>query len=256
MSITVLRDTPKITADIRAWKREAGSKLWVLDGEFTNILLNQWYLDLFTSMQPPYPTTPSLSLSNIAFGYGVSPTFARTDTALKQEWTSTIATLTSASGTSAGTTSLSVTALPMMLGAPMEGTGGVTHVVLGNAGTPQTLTVTPMVAAGGTTLTVSAFTPNQNWPIGTPILLNDTTIHVPQRPSTALTTFPNPNPDPVSATYSFVLSAAANTVPITFTEAALIYANNSKAASHVALSYTKDSNTDLLIQYTLTRSTT
>jgi hypothetical protein len=140
-----------------------------------------------------------------------------------------------------------VTALPL-------GLGNNVAVTLGASGTPQALNVTPAVASGATNLTVTSFTPNQNWPIGTPIIYTDTSIHVPQRMSLVLGS--TSAADPVSGTWSFYLPASANSVPFTFTEAGLIYNANTKFMSHLGFAYTKTGNTDLRIDYTLNRSTT
>ena len=249
MGLTIIRhrieDPAPIKGSMRVWERTPGSRLWRYQGDYSNILVNQWYLDLFAGLAN-YPPATNLSPANLALGYGVSPTFTRTDTALKLEWSTTIATLTVASGTVA-TTSLTVTTLPL-------GLANLVSVTLGASGTPQTLTVTPAVASGATNLTVSSFTPNQNWPIGTPIIYNDVTVHVPQRPSLVLGT--TNATDPVSGTFSYYLPASANTSPLTFTEAGLVYAGNTKFMSHVAFAYTKNGNTDLRIDYTLNRSLT
>jgi hypothetical protein len=250
VGLTIIRhdieDTASLHGFMRVWAREKGSKIWRLDYEAENILVNQWYLDLFAQIQPTPPGGMNLTPNNIALGYGVSPTFARPDTVLKQEWTSTIGTLTIASGTVA-TTSLTVTALPF-------GLANNVSVTLGNTGTPQVLNVTPAVLSGATNLTVTSFVPNQNWPVGTPIIYVDNTVHVPQRPSIVLGS--TNSTDPVSGTWSYYLPASANSVPFTFTEAGLVYNTNTKFMSHVAFSYTKNGNTDLRIDYTLTRSST
>jgi hypothetical protein len=241
-----LEDITRLRGFMRVWARDKGSKLWKLDYEAENILVNQWYTDMFQQIQPTPPGGMNLSPNNLALGYGVSPTFTRPDTALKQEWSTTVATLTVASGTVA-TTSLTVSALPL-------GIANNISVTLGNTGTPQTLNVTPAVLAGATNLTVTSFTPNQNWPIGTPIIYSDVTIHVPQRPSIVLGGYNTT--DPVFGTWSYYLPASANSVPFTFTEAGLVYNSNTKLMSHVAFSYTKNGNTDLRIDYILTRSST
>jgi hypothetical protein len=249
MGITVVRhrieEPAPLKGSMRVFERTPGG-LWRYQGDFDNILLNQWYLDLFAQIQPSPPGGMALSPANLALGYGVAPAFARTDTGLKQEWSSTIATLTVVSGTVA-TTSLTVTALPLGLALNAS-------ITLGNTGTPQVLTVSPAVLSGATNLTVTSFTPNQNWPIGTPIIYTDNTIHVPQRMSIVLGS--TNTADPVSGTWSFYLPASANSVPFTFTEAGLVYNTNAKFMSHVAFAYTKSGNTDLRIDYTLTRSST
>jgi hypothetical protein len=230
---------------MRAYERPEGSRIWRHVGDFPNIVLNQWYADFFPQLMPDPPGGMSLALLNLALGYAPSPAFVRTDTGLTMEWSTTVATLTVASGVAAGTTSLTVSALPLKI--PNAHT-----VVLGAApGTPQTLTLTADANPAATTLAVAAFTPNQNWPIGTPIIFNDITYHVPQRLSNIIG-FTDPT-DPPNVTASFYLPASGNSEPLTFTEAGLLYNTNTKFASHAAFAYTKSGNTDLRLDYNIVR---
>lgn len=241
-----LNDPAPLEGEMRIFARPAGSRLWRYDGTFKNILLNQWYLDLFAQLQPSPPGGITIAPTNLALGYWPTPAFARTDTALNGEWTSTVTQLTVASGV-VPITSLSVNKLPI----PIANGASVT---LGVSGTPQVLTVNPGEAAAATSLRVNSFTPNTNRPIGTPITYVDSSIWVPQRMSVVLGT--TNASDPVSGTWSFYLPASSNTVSITFTEAGLVYNANTTFMSHVAFAYTKSGNTDLRIDYVLTRTTT
>lgn len=239
-------DEFRLKGTMRVFERKEGSKIWTFAGDFSNILLNQFYLDLFTQLQPGAPGGVSLALANLALGYGAGATFNRPDTGLVLEWSTTIATLTSATGVAAINT-LATTAIPMAL------SNGVT-VTLGASGTPQNLTVNPGEVSGATSVRVNSFTPNQNWPIGTPVIYSDITKHIPQRLSVVIGT--TSAVDPVSGTWSFYLPASANSIPVTFTEAGLLYQANIKFGSHVAFAYTKAANTDVTINYTITRSLT
>jgi acetyl-CoA carboxylase carboxyltransferase component len=102
---------------------------------------------------------------------------------------------------------------------------------------------------------VNSFTPNAGNSAGAyTVSYTDTTIWVPQRLNIILGG--TSAVDPVSGNWDFYLSASANTVAMTFTEAALYYQSNSKAMSHVSFAYVKATNSDLRLSYVLTRTST
>lgn len=248
MGITLLkRDHPEIKGVLRAFDRPEGSRIWRPAGEWENIVLNQFYIDLFSLMSAG---SPVLNVAALALGVKASPTFARTDTGLIEEWINPVATITTQinNGT-VGVTSIACT-------------GGVKGQIPTGAniqlGTGQTVVTNGVTNDGATSITVVAFTANQNYIVGTAINVTDWT---PQRCSTTLTT--PTNTDPPSNVWSFYLAAAANVASVIFTEAGLMYSNPSlvaggagKFATHVAFSYTKLITTDLRLDYTLQRTLT
>lgn len=247
MELRSLFERDPLVGEMRVFSRPEGSRIWRYDDTFKNILLNQWYLDLFAQLQPSPPGGMVLSPANLALGYRPSPAPARTDTALSLEWSTAVGDHVGNLGTSAITT-VPISALPIALA------NGVT-VVLQGAGAPQNMTVNPGEAAGATTVRVNSFSPNAGNGTGSyAIYYSDTAIWVPQRMSLVLAT--TSAVDPVSGTWSFYLPASSNTTAITFTEAGLVYNSNVKFMSRVAFAYTKSSNTDLRIDYVLTRTTT
>jgi hypothetical protein len=232
---------------LHVYERTEGANDWRYQGSFDNILLNQWYLDLFAQLQPSPPGGIILSPANLALGYGVTPTFLRPDTGLKHEWDQVVGSGAGALGGSPITT-VPVTAIPIPIG------NGVT-VVLQGAGAAQNLTVNPGEASGATTIRVNSFTPNAGNSAGAyTVSYTDTTIWVPQRMNIILGGVSVT--DPVSGNWDFYLAASANTVAMTFTEAGLVYQGNTKFMSHVAFAYVKSSNADLRLSYVLTRTTT
>jgi hypothetical protein len=247
-SIITIAEREPLVGEMRVWERTAEPRgLWRPVGRFKNILLNQWYLDLYGQLQPSPPGGIVLSPANLALGYGVTPTFLRPDTGLKAEWSTAVGTGPGNLGTSAITT-VPVTAIPIPLA------NGVT-VVLDGAGADQNMTVNPGEAAGATQVRVNSFSPNTGNGTGAyAVRYTDTSIWVPQRMTIILGS--TNSSDPVSGTWSFYLPASANTVALTFTEAGLVYQSNTKFMSHVAFAYTKSGNTDLRIDYVLTRTTT
>jgi hypothetical protein len=247
MITTKIFERDPFVGEMRVFSRPEGSRLWRYNDTFKNILLNQWYLDLFAQLQPSPPGGMVLSPANLALGYGVTPTFTRPDTGLKREWSQVVGSGAGALGGSP-ITAVPVTAIPLAIA------NGAT-VVLQGGGAAQNLTVNPGEASGATSVRVNSFTPNAGNSAGAyTVSYTDTTIWVPQRMSIVLGS--TNAADPVSGTWSFYLPASSNTVALTFTEAGLVYNANVKFMSHVAFAYTKSGNTDLRIDYVLTRTTT
>jgi hypothetical protein len=232
---------------LRAYDRPEGSRIWRPVGEWDNIVLNQFYIDLFTLMSG---ASPVLNIGALALGVKASPAFARTDTGLTKEWQNPVALLTTSIANGAvGVTSLACTG--GVKGAIATGT----NILLGT-GPGQTVVTNGATADGATSITVVSFTSSQLQPINAPIAVSDWT---PQRMSVSLVT-PN-NADPPSNVWSFYLAAAANVANVVFTEAALMYQTPSLVAggsgtfaTHVAFSYTKVVSTDLRLDYTLQRT--
>jgi hypothetical protein len=256
--MAVTRDrTPglKVHGNFRGYERRVGEKLWRPVFEADNVVLNQWYIDLFGQIDAapadrPGGVDPEFSL--MALGYGVNPTTStpanlpplRTDTQLVFEWSNTVAKLTTARTNAGGPyTTLPCTPLPLAIAS------GATIVLNG-----QTLTLTATAALGATSITVASFTPvlGHDDPIGTGIVYTDITIHVPQRLSLVVGVI-SPS-DPPSVTLSYFLPAASNSTPITFTEAGLLYTSGiAQFGTHVGFAYTKGGNTDLRVDYFLAR---
>jgi hypothetical protein len=247
VGVVQLIEYEPLAGELRIFERTPPSRIWRFAGTFPNILLNQWYLDLYGQLQPAPPGGVSPSPANLAIGYGVSPAFARTDTALKHEWDQVVGSGPGALGGSAITT-VPVSAIPLAIA------NGAT-VVLQGGGAAQNLTVNPGEASGATSVRVNSFTPNAGNSAGAyTVSYTDITIWVPQRTSIILGGVNAA--DPVSGNWDFYLPASANTTPVTFTEAGLVYQANTKFMSHLAFSYVKSGNTDLRLSYVLTRTLT
>lgn len=240
------RERLGITGILRAWDRPTGKRLWRPAGEWSNIVVNAFYNDLFSAMSGG---APALNVLACALGVGVSPTFARADVGLKTEWANPVALLSTAiaNGATGQTTLLCAAGCPAALASG-------TNLLLGS----QTLVTNGATAAGATSITVITFTAAALYSIGTAINVSDWT---PQRLPTSLTTAAPA--DPPAMTWSFYLAAAANVATVAFTEAGMLY--NAPAltpggagtfASHVAFVYSKLINTDLRLDYTLQRSNT
>lgn len=252
MGLTIVKrrfERPQIEGVLKAWDRPAGSRIWRPAGDWSNIVLNQFYVDLFTAMSG---SSPALNVLACALGVQLSPTFARTDTGLNDEWANPVGLLSTSIANGA------VGQVTLLVAAGVHGqipTG--TNLLLGT-GPGQALVTNGVTADGATSITVNSFTSSQLQPIGANIVVSDWT---PQRLPTSLTTATPA--DPPSNTWSFYLAAAANVASVVFTEAAILYSNPSmvslgagKAATHVAFSYTKLINTDLRLDYTLQRTLT
>jgi hypothetical protein len=227
---------------IVAYERKVGTRLWTPVLESENVILDGWYNDFFAQVANSPLDRPGgmdLGFMNLALGYQDSPTFDRTDLGLAFEWSNVFTKLTMATGTSP------ITTLHVQP-SPIEVASGDT-ITLGT----QNLTTTSAVAIGDTTIAVASFTPSINYPIGRAVVYNAPLIYVPQRLPFSVG-IPDIS-DPPSVVMSYFLPAAANSKPIRFTEAALVYNTNSFFASHVAFAYTKDSNTDLRIDYLISR---
>lgn len=238
-----LDDVLRAKGSLRAYERPAGTDIWRPAFEADNVVLNQWYVDLFgqISASPadrPGGVDPEFSL--LALGYGVAVSPARTDTVLGHEWSSSVTRLTVATA-AVPTTVLNVQALPLAIAAGEPIGVGINSPVLSAPASP-----------GDTTITVVSYTPSAVYPIGTSVTYVNPTIHVPQRLALVVGTI-DPT-DPPSVTISYFLPAASNSEPITFTEAGLLYTSGSPLfGTHVAFSYTKGGNTDLRVDYLLSR---
>lgn len=250
MGLTIVKrhDRPQVEGVLRAYDRPAGSRIWRPAGAWRNIVLNQFYVDLFSLMSAG---SPVLNVGALALGVKASPVFARTDTGLTKEWINPVATLsTQIANGATGVTSLATA-------------GGVQGQIPTGAnivlGTGQTVVTNGVTNDGATSITVVSFTASQLYAVGTTVNVSDWT---PQRVSPSLTT--PTNTDPPSNVWSFYLAAAANTASVIFTEAGLMYQNPSlvagsgvgKFATHVAFAYTKLVTTDLRLDYTLQRTLT
>lgn len=257
--MTILRDRMKMDGSLGVFEREVGSKIWRPAGTFDNIVLDSFYNALFNVMAAG-ASPKNLAIGALALGYGVSPAFARADggvlgtsNPLKNEWITAAASLTTqiTNGT-VGVTTLACTGASACAPALPSGT----HLQLG---TGQTVTTNGATAAGATSITVNAFTASATYPVGTAINVTDWTA---QRMAPTLTT--PTTTDPPQMVWSFYLAAAANVIAITFTEAALLFNGPSLAAggsvvdfaTHVAFAYSKPTNTDVRLDYTLARSLT
>jgi hypothetical protein len=250
MGLTVIRkviERPPIEGVLRAYDRPAGSRIWRPAGEWKNIVLNQFYIDLFSLMS----SGPNiLNIGALALGVKASPAFARTDTGLTKEWQNPVALLTTQINNGAtGVTSLACTG--GVKGAIATGTN-----ILLDAG--QTVVTNGATADGATSITVNSFTASQLYAVNTTISVSDWT---PQRMSVTLAT--PTNTDPPLNVWSFYLAAAANVANVVFTEAGLLYNSPSLVAggagswaTHVAFAYTKLVTTDLRLDYTLQRTNT
>jgi hypothetical protein len=247
MGIELLRDRTALEGILRVWDRPAGGRIWRSAGEWHNIVLNQFYIDLFVAM------SSGAWIGNIgamALGVKASPAFVRTDTGLTKEWLNPVATLTTQITSGAtGVVALAVT-------------GGVRGAIASGTqlqlGAGQTVVTSGAVADGATSIPVTSFTATSTYTVGTAVNVLDWT---PQRMGVTLTT---PNvADPPSNVWSFYLAAAANVANVVFTEAGLMYTTPSlvaggagKFATHVAFAYTKNVNTDTRFDYTLQRALT
>lgn len=237
---------PGIKGYFDAFEREAGSEIWRLVDRFPNIVLNGFYNDLFSVM---YQGTAVLQINAMALGYGVAPTFNRTDTSLAVEWNNPVTTLAVALVSGTAYTSLSIAATPVLI--PINSTIQL--------GTGQTVTTSADTAVNATTVAVTSFTASQAYAIGTGL---NVTTWTPQR--SAITLWTPTTTDPPQATWSFYFPAASNQLAITFTEAGLLYKTSSLTpagspsnfATHAAFAYTKNPNSDLRLDYTLARSLT
>lgn len=239
---------------LRAYERREGERLWRPAGEFKNIFLNPFYVDLFNLMTGA--AAPSLLIGALALGYGNAPTFARTDAGatppganpLKAEWNNPVTTLTAQLNNATVYTSLTVAALNATIpsGTTLQLGGG------------QTVTTSAVANPGATAISVTSFTTTQQYNVATAV---NVTSWTPQRMSPTLASISTV--DPTSTTISFYLAAANNTVQLQFTEAALLYNAPSLTpggagswASHVAFSYLKPVNTDLRLDYVVARANT
>ncbi len=249
VGLTIIRrhDRTPIDGTIRLYDRPAGSRIWTQRVEAENVILNQWYFDLFGqigNVPLERPGGIDLAFTLLALGYGnvISVPPARTDTGLVFEWTNAVTMLTTAALIAGGAiTSIAVKALPLAI------LSGATIKLR-----TQVLTLTGNAAVGDVSIAVASFTPAANYPINEPVTYADITIHVPQRlPLSANIIDPT---DPTSVVLSYYLAAASNSTPIAFTEAALMYTTGSmQFGSHVAFAYTKSGNTDVRVDYTLAR---
>lgn len=248
MGIVLLkrREQPQIEGILRAYDRPAGSRIWRPAGEWSNIVVNAFYNDLFSAMSGG---APALNVLACAVGVGVSPTFARADVGLKNEWINPVALLSTAiaNGATGQTTLLCAAGCPAAI-------PNSTNILIGS----QALVANPGEAAGATSIRVNSFTSAALYPIGTGINVSDWT---PQRMPTSLTTAAPA--DPPAMTWSFYLAAAVNAATVTFTEAGMLYNSPSLVAggagtfaTHVAFAYAKLVNTDLRLDYTLQRTLT
>jgi hypothetical protein len=251
--------SPRIRGRLRAYERPAGSRLWLPCYEAENVILNQWYQDLFGQLGPfgDRPAGMDVGFSDLQFGYQPSPTFAEADTALQFVWGDVFSKLGTATA-AVPTTALDITPFP----SPIEIASGAT-ITVGAGLTLDTFVTSAAVNIGDTSIAVVSHTPHVQ-PIGTIVSYHDITAYVPQ---VAPINYGSPGftgPEP-NVTYSFFLPAAANAAPIKFTEAGLRYnplytgsvpsGAGRNLGSHVAFAYTKNGNTDLRIDYTLTRET-
>jgi len=244
-----------IVGRFRLYERYNDGKVkgpWRLRVDKHNIVNNQFYNDLFALMSGTGGI--NFNVGALALGYGNAPTFARPDTGLAAEWVNPAATLSAQLNSGTSYTSASVNAIPMTL--------PVGTVVQFGAG--QTATLTTQANPGATSLAftggLSGGAATQNYTVGSAVNVT-TGSWTPQRASPSLTT--PTTTDPPAMTWSFYFPAAANQVTIIFTEAGLLYNNPSLTAggagkfmSHVAFSYTKNINTDVRVDYTLTRALT
>jgi hypothetical protein len=229
----------------------------VLEAE--NIVLNGFYNDLIAYMQG---VATVMAPNALALGYGVAPLSGvpatdRIVTALKNEWVNPSCTVNAQLNLGTAYTQATVTGLvvPMPVGTVVQFANG------------QTATLTTAAATGAVTLFFTAglngtgaVVSGANIVVGSGVTVNSWT---PQRCS--LTATAAAVTDPPQGTWSFYLPASANGVNIAFTEAGLLYKNSSLVpgnvaatylATHAAFAYTKNTNTDLRIDYSLARSLT
>lgn len=242
---------------LKFYERAEGApeSAWRQALEASNIVVNDFYDILFDVMGQVIQATSTLLVPNVlGLGYGISPSPARTDTTLLAEWSNPVALLSTGLANSTPYTSLACTA-----GCPVALASGTT-LQLDPPGGGQVVTTSSATVAGATSIPVVSFTTTRVYAIGTQIGVT-TASWTPQR--LPLTIGSVNTADPPSVTLSYYLTAAANAIPITFTEA-MLYCNGASLTpltandqvTHAAFSYTKNTNTDLRIDYTLTRSLT